>query len=198
MKDGETVILLADLLDSPLEGVSFSGEPQRIVDPKVGPAVLFDGVNDAIFVEQNPLAGLTEFTVEIIFRPDAGGSDEPRFFHVGTVSKDRMMVETRNAEGTWALDSFFRHGEDYLVLLDNDKRHPLGEWAHLAIVMNDGVVRNYVNGQLELEGELEFQPIDSGGMSIGVRMNKVHWFKGAIHSIRIKPRTLAPSAFTLR
>ncbi|HKK19396.1 MAG TPA: LamG domain-containing protein, partial [Opitutales bacterium] len=158
--------------------------------------VLFDGEDDAIFVEENPLAGLDRFTVEVIFRPDPGGSAEPRFLHIGAVSKDRMMLETRNADGRWALDSFFRHGEDYLVLLDEAQSHPLGEWAHLAVVMNRGHVKNYVNGALELEGMLDFAPINPVGMSIGVRMNKVHWFKGAIHSIRITPRALQPSAFT--
>lgn len=189
---------MTTLLDDAQPGVSLSGAPQRITDPKFGEAVLFNGVDDAIFIDQNPLEGLNQFTVEIIFRPDAGGSDEPRFLHVGTVKKDRMMVETRNADGRWALDSYFRHGKDYLVLLDLEQSHPLGEWAHLAIVMDNGKVKNYVNGKLELEGVLDFQPIASGSMSIGARMNRVHWFKGAIHSIEITPRVLEPESFKLK
>jgi hypothetical protein len=49
---------------------------------------------------------------------------------------------------------------------------------------------HYVNGQRELSGEIVFEPFRSGRTSIGVRQNRVSWFKGRIHSIRITPRAL--------
>jgi hypothetical protein len=54
----------------------------------------------------------------------------------------------------------------------------------------------YVNGEHELSGHVAFSPFDKGTTSIGVRMNKVSWFKGAIYEIRISPKCLLPSEFT--
>ena len=44
------------------------GEP-RIIDSPVGKAVEFDGVDDALFIDNHPLAGAAAFTWEAIFRP---------------------------------------------------------------------------------------------------------------------------------
>jgi len=191
-------IELSDLLANPVSGVEIAGDPVRIEGTPFGDAVLFDGVDDALFIDRNPLKGLTRFTVEIIFRQDGGGSLEPRFFHIGHAKGDRMLLETRlTGDGQWHLDSFLRSGEAYKVLIDPEQNHPVGEWAHVALVLNDGHMKHYVNGEQELEGNLEFKPMTGGSMSLGVRMNQVHWFKGAIHSIRITPEVLEPGSFLL-
>lgn len=83
------------------------------------------------------------------------------------------------------------------MLIDPAQLHPPNEWAHVVLVMDKGHVKNYVNGHLELEGDLNFSPIDSGSTSIGVRLNKIDWFKGAIQKIRITPEALDPEAFLL-
>jgi hypothetical protein len=107
-----------------------------------------------------------------------------------------MMLEGRLTEGGgWALDSYLRAGEAWLVLLDRALQHPVGQWSHVALVVENGQAKNYVNGVLELEGALDFDPIDTGVVSIGARANKKHWFKGAIHSVRITPRALGPKEF---
>jgi len=41
-----------------------------------------------------------------------------------------------------------------------------------------------VNGELELAGEVAFAPMTTGRTSIGVRQNRVSWFKGAIAEVR--------------
>jgi hypothetical protein len=162
-------------------------------------ALLFDGEDDALIMDANPLKGLSAFTVEVLIRPDAGGAEAQRFFHIGEVDGDRMLLETRvTKDGHWVLDTFLQSGDSSLVLIDRSKPHPLGQWAHVALVLEHGMMKHYVNGQLEIEGELEFQPINSGRTSIGVRLNKVHWYKGAIGSIRISPQALANTDFTLR
>jgi hypothetical protein len=33
----------------------------------------------------------------------------------------------------------------------------------------------------------------AGAVSLGVRINRASWFKGAIHTVRISPRALAPA-----
>ena len=52
---------------------------------------------------------------------------------------------------------------------------------------------HFVNGRQELTGKVTFGPMKAGRVSIGVRQNKVHWFKGQIKTVRVSPRVLAPS-----
>ncbi len=47
---------------------------QKLGDPKTietaqGMAVEFDGIDDALIVDANPLVGMDEFTIEVIFKP---------------------------------------------------------------------------------------------------------------------------------
>jgi hypothetical protein len=49
---------------------------------------------------------------------------------------------------------------------------------------------HYVNGVLELEGVVAFAPMSAGRTSIGVRQNRVSWFKGAISEVRFTPAAL--------
>jgi hypothetical protein len=107
-----------------------------------------------------------------------------------------MLLETRLTEdGQWHLDSFLRSGEAYKVLIDPAQNHPVGEWAHVALVLDNGNMRHYVNGKLELAGEIDFEPISGGTISLGVRLGLRHWFKGGIHSIRVTPQPLKPEFF---
>lgn len=46
----------------------------------------------------------------------------------------------------------------------------------------------------EREGAVEFVPMDAGKLSLGVRQNRVHWFKGAIREVRVTPAALAEGA----
>ncbi len=71
-----------------------------------------------------------------------------------------------------------------------------GKWYHVALVVDDGKIVNYVNGKVELEGDLDFGPINTGETSIGVRLNRVSWFKGAVYIVLITPRALKPDEFT--
>jgi len=56
---------------------------------------------------------------------------------------------------------------------------------------------HFVNGELELSRPIEFAPQQPGRTSIGVRINEVSWFKGAIREIRFTPRGLSPEEFRL-
>jgi hypothetical protein len=57
------------------------GHP-HLIDSPYGKAVEFNGIDDALFVGAHPLAGVSAFTWEVIFRPDAGGAEAQRFFHL--------------------------------------------------------------------------------------------------------------------
>jgi len=54
---------------------------------------------------------------------------------------------------------------------------------------------NYVNGVQEGAADIHFTPQKPGRSAIGVRINLVDYFKGAIHLARFTIRPLAPSEF---
>jgi hypothetical protein len=171
------------------------GNPQVINVPG-GKAILFDGVDDGLLINANPLAGAKAFTVEAVFRPDAGGTAEQRWFHVQEDnSDDRILLETRLVGKEWFLDTFIKSGTNSRPLFAENFKHPLGPWYHVALVYDGATMRHYVDGKEELSGPLVIEPLSAGSASVGVRMNRVFWFKGAIRKARFTRRALAPKEF---
>jgi len=167
----------------------------RVVDTRIGKAVEFDGVADALLVNVHPLAGAETFTWEAIFRPD-GGRQAQRWFHLQEDGSDnRLLFEIRVAEGRWYLDSYGHSGEAQRALMNRDRLHPLGVWYHVAAVYDGREFRNYVDGVQEGAAEIRFAPQKPGRSSVGVRINLVDYFKGAIHLARFTRRALAPAEF---
>jgi hypothetical protein len=157
-------------------------------------AVEFDGKQDGLFVAANPLAGLTSFTVEVVFRPTAGGPAAQRFLHFqpdGT--EDRLLFETRLIEGNrWFLDTYLKAGEGSQTLFAEKFPHPIGPWYAAAITIDGDVMRHFVDGKEEMTTKIVPPKLGAGQTSIGVRFNKVHWYQGAIRTIRVTPRVLKP------
>lgn len=175
--------------------IDVDGRPV-VVEGPYGSAIEFNGAGDALFVEANPLAGLEAFTVEMVFRPDAGGLPEQRFFHLGEVNGDRVLFETRLTEdGHWYLDTFISSGDSNRPLLNESHLHPVGQWYHLALTCDGQQEVNYVNGIQEASGSIDFVPLLGGQTSIGVRLNRVCWFRGAIGRIRFSAGVLDPDEF---
>jgi hypothetical protein len=176
--------------------VTVVGKP-RVIDTDRGKAIEFDGKGDAIYLDVNPLAGLKQFTAEVIFRPAADGPKEQRFLHFqpkGT--EDRVLFETRlPGEGRWFLDTYLQTGEGKHTLFAEKFPHAIGPWYAAAIVIDGKTMRHYVNGAEELSADIKLTPLAAGQTSIGVRFNKVHWYQGAIRQIRITPRALKPAEF---
>jgi hypothetical protein len=178
------------------KGVSFSGDP-KVIKTSYGNAMVFDGEDDAIFLDINPLKDLTSYTIEALFRPDPDGPEEQRFVHIGESDSDRLLFETRTTkDNKWYLDTFVLSGENKKALLDPALLHPVGSWYHVALTVGeDGEMTNYVNGKMELRAKADSHLIRSGKTSIGVRQNKISWYKGAIYIIRISPGLLSPGDF---
>lgn len=189
----EVVWIISELLESG-ENITVLGNPKEIDSP-YGTAVQFDGEGDAIFIDEMPLKGLSEFTIEMIIWFDSGGSHEQRYFHTGTMKQDRSLMEMRSNADTWYLDGMFESKGKWVVLMSPELVHPLDKWYHIAFTVKDGKQATFVNGQKELEGTVGFSPLVEGRTSIGVRQNKISWFKGAIYSIRITDKVLDPSEF---
>ncbi len=176
---------------------SVLGAPRTIETP-LGAAVRFDGTQDAFFLDSNPLLGMEELTIEVIFRQESDAAFEQRFLHFGTANGERIMFETRvKPDGTWYADNFIRRLEPQadLTLIDSTICQPADRWYNLTLVVADGRATNYVDGVQQLTGEIPYRAATEGIASIGVRQNKVCWFKGDIYRIRVTPRALTPDEF---
>lgn len=171
------------------------GAPQ-VVAGTGGPAVRFNGTGDGLLIPENPLAHCRAFTVEALIRPDADGPAEQRFLHVQDEAGSRALLELRLTDRGWALDTFLLSvtTQARLALLDRTRLHPAGRWTWVALVYADGRMAHYIDGVKELEGAMVMPPLGPGRISLGVRQNKVSWFKGLIREVRFHPAALAPSA----
>jgi Concanavalin A-like lectin/glucanases superfamily len=198
------------------------GKPM-VIDTPAGKAVQFNATatgtsGDALFVDVNPVAGYAKWTAEVIFRPDAGGAQAQRWFHMseglaGGVG-NRVLFELRVDGNNWFLVSFVQGGEIgrlYAVAFP----HPLGAWYHVAIVIDGATMKHYVNGVYENAGPcpktegctpadvqmlpapfpLKYAPIGAGGTSLACRYTQEAFLKGAIRLARFTPRALTPAEF---
>jgi len=171
------------------------GSP-RLVETPEGKAIEFDGKGDGVFLQSNALSGLKQFTAEVIFRPYAGGAKEQRFLHFQDEGSDnRLLFEIRLTDDRWFLDTFIKSGAANHTLFAEKSTHPVGPWYHAAVVVDGATMRHYVNGEEELATPIKFEPLKQGRTSIGVRINKVSWFTGAVRQVRITAAALSPKDF---
>ena len=176
------------------------GHPKLISTP-AGKAALFNGADDVIFVENHPLAGATNFTIEGVFRPD-GGAFEQRWLHLaeadpvnGEAQSPRTLFEVRIVEDKWYSDAFTTGPGYNKALVVPEKTFPVARWYSVQQTLEGKMYRSYVDGVLQAEAEIDFKPHGPGRASVGMRINKVTPFKGAVLEVRFTPRALAPAAF---
>jgi hypothetical protein len=174
----------------------------RLIESPYGKAVKFNGVEDALFVDVHPLAGASSFTWEVIFRPDRDGAPAQRFFHLqevdpntGKDTENRMLFEIRIVDGQWCLDSFATSNGKAKTLLNCQMLHPLGKWFRVTAVYDGKLFSNYVDDELQGSGEVQLAPQGMGRSSVGTRINKAFYFKGAVLMARMTPRALPPEQF---
>jgi len=169
----------------------------RVIEMGNGRAVEFDGARDGLVVKALPLAGAEKFTLEIVFLPDADGLKEQRFLHLQEDgSQSRILIETRlTGDDQWYLDTYIHSAKGSKALFQPANTHPVGRWYNAALVYDGRWMRHYVNGAEEMSAELDFEPLSDGKVSIGVRMNRAYWFKGAIRKIRFTRCVLEPDEF---
>jgi hypothetical protein len=192
----ETIWQLDNLDTIGGHAVTVEGNPRVIATPG-GRAIEFDGIDDVLFLDTHPLAGLAAFTVEVVFNPYSGGPAEQRFFHMQeNASVSRLLFETRLPENNrWSLDTFICSGTQKIVNHIPSALHPTDTWHHAAVVIEGTAFRHFVNGKLETEKTLAYAAQTPGRTSLGARLNRVGWFKGAIRTIRFTPRPLGPADF---
>ena len=176
-----------------------------LIDTPLGKAVKFDGVDDALFIDNHPLAGAERFTFEAVFRPD-GGAFEQRWFHLqeadevsaaqGQPPGTRFLFEIRVEGQEWWLDAFIKGPGYNQVLIFPEKRHPIGRWFHVAQTYDGTTYRSYVDGVVQGEAAVTFKAQGPGRASVGCRINRVNYFNGAVREARFTHEALTPERFT--
>jgi hypothetical protein len=179
--------------------VTWSGTPS-IVEDTAGRSMCFKGEPDAALLDVNPIAGMSNFTIEVLIKPRTAGSAEQRFLHIEDARAARVLVELRMVSPQqWALDTFlFDSAQSRLTLLDRSKVHSTDEWHWVALTYDGTTMTHYVDGVRELEGPVAFRAMEPGRISLGVRLNKVNWYQGCIGQVRFTPRALTAAQLQTR
>jgi len=177
--------------------VFVEGAP-RVVATSRGNVIEFNGRSDGLVVDANPLRGLTAFTIEAEFAPVVGGAvgqTEQRFLHIEeSDTGNRALLELRDlGRGLWTLDTYLKSGAAGVTLIDRERVHPSGRWHVASLVYDGATMTHYVDGRKEVSAGAEFVPLASGRTAIGMRMNRVSWFKGQVSRIRVTPTALPQS-----
>ena len=172
------------------------GHP-KVVETPVGKAVEFNGTDDALFIDRHPLSEARSFTWEMQFRPDPGGHAEQRVFHLQEANtENRMLFEIRVEGDSWFLDTFVNSTAGSKALFNSGKLHALGRWYRVAMVYDGYELRNYVDGvQENAAAPVPFARQKEGRSSVGVRINRRDYFKGAIRQARFTHGALKPEDF---
>ena len=184
--------------------VTASGEPV-VVSTEKGLAVQFDGVNDILVVDNNPIGDAKEFTFEVYFKPFSGQTNitnQPRFvcfWDPNDANGPRMTIEIRaTASNEWYFDGFLKTDIDQKTLIDATKTHSTDQWMHAAVTYKDNIFTSYVNGEQELDTTITYTSKvfnTSGKASIGARYNNTYWFNGIIRAIKVTHKALTPAEF---
>lgn len=180
--------------------VSVEGAP-KLIDTAAGKALHFDGEKDVVYVAHHPLAGASAFTIEAVFRPD-GGAFEQRWLHLaeadavnGDAQSPRTLFEIRVVETGWYLDAFTTGPGYNKALVVPEKIYPLGRWYSVQQSFDGKIYRAYVDGVLQDEAEIAYVPQGAGRTAIGMRVNQVTPFHGAVLCARFTQRALTPAEF---
>ena len=183
--------------------VTVLGDPV-VVSTELGYAVEFDGDGDRLLVHSNPIGESKEFTVELIFWPEAcyPNNTDPRFVHIqdpDDPQNKRVMIELRlNASNECYLDGFMLTDIESLALIDETLTHPTETWLHAAITYKDGVFRTYMEREEELSGNVAFRNMilgPTGKTSLGARMDARNWYRGKMKTLKVTRKALQPEEF---
>jgi len=174
------------------------GKPQ-LTNKDGHTGIAFNGVNDGLVLPHFPIEGWSKFTIEVLFKPDGDGPVQPRFIHFQDKDNNRGTFEIRlTPQKMWYMDTFLRNGktpDKGLTLIDSTLQHPANRWYWVAMVFDGKNMTSYVNGVKEKTGISNFPAMDaSAQVALGVRLNKVNWFKGQISEIRFNQEALSADA----
>jgi hypothetical protein len=151
-----------------------------------GKAVCFSGTDDGLAVPINPLDMQLGFTIQLLVKPSAGGGVVQQLLHLQDGESGRVIIESRAiAGGKWRLHSFVKFGEQQQDLETDFAAHPMDQWYWVALTYSDdGMVRQYVNGEEEAAASLPLEPMKAGEMGIGFKLSEENYFRGCVRELR--------------
>ena len=174
--------------------VKVVGAP-RVVEVNGERVVEFDGAHDGLVVDVNPLAGLARFTIEVVFEPAVDGPEEQRFLHVEEPYRQPRADRAEDAAGRdWCLDTYLRHGEANLTLIDRDRTHTAGQWHVAALTFDGKTMTDYVDRERQGSGEVVFLPMKAAGLRSACARTWCPSSRVAFACVRFTPEALAPNA----
>ena len=163
-----------------------------VVQTDAGPAVEFDGADDGLVldVESARRAARVHHRGRLSSRqPTARGTALPalrRRRH----SENRALIELRMLPGgRWCARHLPAARRRRLTLLDRERTHPAGRVARGGADLrrqDDDALRG--RRARRARGDVAFTPLAAGRTSIGVRQNRVSWFKGRIRAVASRRR----------
>lgn len=194
----DTVWHPARWLTAPPAGLMVRGAPRLAAGPAGLDAVAFDGAHDALVFPKNPLAGASVYTVEALLLVAPGGPAEQRLLHVqADASTDRLLLETRRADSagrTWFADTIVATRGTECILAEAGRTHAAATWHTLALVCDGTMLHQFVDAAAEASASLAAAPFPPGRVCLGMRLNHITPFGGALAAIRFSRRALAPDA----
>lgn len=168
----------------------------------------FDGINDRIFIQDDPLFAITEsLTLEaiIIFDGVSAGAEYGnqiifRGDNRGSMDSYYLAVKL---DGTLVFSISDAMGERAVARTSSPL--PTGQTLHVAGTLDDstGEQKLYING-IEVVSQItdvrpfaQLDPLYDPGLGIGNVMNSEwdQWFDGVIAEVRISDEALAPNEF---
>ncbi len=131
--------------------VTVLGSP-RVVATPAGKAVEFDGVDDGLVLDVNAIAGLG--SLHGGGRVRARSLTAPKSSASCTSKKRRPGIAPWSSCGccpdqSWCLDTFLRHGDASLTLIDKAVVHQAGRWHAAALSFDGKTMTHYVDGVRE-------------------------------------------------
>jgi len=176
-----------------VDGTLF-GEPEWLDEAVYGGGLLFDGVDDYIFIDGH--FQLAEYTMTVWFRVDSAGQrDILSAYAVGV--QHGILLEVQ-ADGTLRYLHRYPLGTGGGVNVYTTASYADGAWYHAAIVKSADQITLYVNAeQVGSTADMSvFDPTDSFGLAVGVLDNERaldRLFLGAMDDIRVYDRALPPA-----
>ena len=76
-------------------------------------------------------------------------------------------------------------------MIDRAVSHSAAQWHTATLTFDGQTMKHYVDGVLEQSGGVAFQPLAAGRTSVGVRQNRVFWFKGRMREMGSHQQLLA-------
>ena len=110
----------------------------------------------------------------------------------GADTDNRMLFEIRVVGDKWFLDSYNQSGAANKALMNREARAPAGRLVPRRVGVRRQGIQQLRDGVREGRGEPQLAPHGPGHASVGVRINKVFYFKGAVRLARFTRRALPP------